>query len=569
MVTRAQAAKRKAEDDPPGPPSKSSKSSNSESGSAGSEDGLLQADGPSKVQISGTNEPEDEQQSSASEGPSEKGRENRHTQAEAEQSPPSAGNDREPPIQPSAPDAARTQQMEDARGLISQLRMVAERSSVDRGGYALRLEAEKQCQSFAEICERAMAEGIQRNVFLKFLPPEWFAQVQRLKQSIEESRKREKDFDEAVGKLTECIEAYEEATARRGDSLLGIGDCSVENKALLNKKFEDACNEMRQARLEAKRLRDRRNAQDNDEYQISTALVRTTRERLLSKGYLVPPRETATNRVESAGSQQAARAAQRSSRSADHHAASNPRPLRSRRGSNERDDGPQRTSERQNVVASLRKTANQDLEDCRACFNDAADKFEEVRAKYYGELFDFLERKRNGVEDGTRTEFDLCYYLDRSKANHDLAVAMDELDYYIIHADRAGALSVSERIRDLDDERARSYGESADDGVTRMVDDLAREAVDEWLFDDRQDDTRSEQHWPSMLPPLSEGAFWLDSLSALENRNGLAGNFEGRRKQIDDYGEVQERLRRTFAHVDPYAPRTEVELQWFEGWGGL
>lgn len=184
MVTRSQAAKRKAHSDLPAPPSKVSKPDPSKETPASQRNDRATS---SQRQTSEDRQPQKPSiplttvrgEATAEDKTSEAVKQPIHDQPKTTQPAPQPPKD-------AAGDAEEIKKQEriSARSVIRQLQIVIERRRVKRGALPLPIEAEKRHIGLRSLCERASRDGVLVNKFLKFMPAKWWQQIGVLNEAI-------------------------------------------------------------------------------------------------------------------------------------------------------------------------------------------------------------------------------------------------------------------------------------------------------------------------------------------------------------------------------------------------
>ena len=569
MVTRSQ-AKRKAEEELVGSPSKSARSSDSDSKKRTSQNdnaALNPGNGRSSgdrfdknSEFSGRGNADESAESAAVQSQKKQSMRQTATAADSEHTSDDIPEQRK--------EGSQQQQEVDehpaALEFAKHLQLIIEKRRAVGTGSTTPRQASLQMERIAHLCELASGDGIRRDMFLGIFPTQWWEDMRDLKRAMQELQDSEKLIQPYEDAFDKTSEKYLAIVAQRGAALLGEGpngpEMAKQAKLSLNQSVLNARRNYNVARNDWDIMREKRVERQAGFDQILTKALDEAEKSLEDAQYLRYWFIGQSQDAEPAQSEKSRRA-----RSSSEMPRQDERPAQ--RQSPRQQDHDERVVV-EDIVAGLRKDQRHELERTRLAYFTATEKFAAVRSKYYRKLVDFLQKKNQDAVYGTRTDFDNRYFIERNRANREVAVARDMYDFALEEADKTGALSVEQRVWAFNDEADSGRG-SGNGRLIQVLRDMINERVESWRRDEGQKEIASERHWPAMLTGLNdEEGVSLCGLSQWSEDQGRATGT--RRRLIDDWQRQQERVRKKTAFaVLPTMAGRGAELQWYEGFNGL
>jgi len=464
--------------------------------------------------------------------------------------------------------------------LVRQLQLTIERQRVVEMGDLQAIELEKHQKSIAKCCEISVKPEIRHSVFLKMFPTAWWEQMHALReQTVQLGQSKEH--------LEHSIQEAVRHTVARDTELTAIGlawlyDEPDEKKKELDDGATVTLEALHQARTQCT-LAQRAVDENVETVRVAAApILRMTEKILVDHNMLRPDVSTKglQHGVEveeppsSPGQDNYGKRRPRPRNASysqvvyDYGRPGKPEPAEDRyydpsEGSFSYNNVPRRERRQLDPLAELRREVMQRFYDASNDRYKAEANFNAVRDNYGRELADFLEAADDGQAVGTKTDFDLAYFVRRNEANRDLARCCEEEEFELKEADRTGAMSVRQRMKYLGEEynpQGPIDGFIADH---RWWETLER--VEEWRRDKSQQDIESERHWQEMLvEPVYEGKP-LNGSDDLDRHYVAIGEH---RSRIDDWQAQQEKTR---AHAESLRQRSGAaeELPWWQVCDGI
>ncbi|KAK4549527.1 hypothetical protein LTR36_006524 [Oleoguttula mirabilis] len=214
---------------------------------------------------------------------------------------------------------------------------------------------------------------------------------------------------------------------------------------------------------------------------------------------------------------------------------------------------------------SFRRQIQTDMRDqldkAQRVWSEASRAFRETRRQYSSGLREFLEICEEGGIEGTRTEFDARYFLNRGGANRRLAKAQSEYEHARKAAQTVGALPENLITSD--------FGDRSDDGY--LHDDVADHIrrtdpgiIEKWRNDERQKDIGSEAGWEAegFQHGSTDNPHTADSIAAESSYSQERYSTDRRKKLIDKWGTEQDEHRETEDGRRQKAMRADVDGAW-------
>ncbi|KAK3681942.1 hypothetical protein LTR37_020738 [Vermiconidia calcicola] len=212
----------------------------------------------------------------------------------------------------------------------------------------------------------------------------------------------------------------------------------------------------------------------------------------------------------------------------------------------------------------IRDEKGKALRDATQAWTEAEQHFDAIRDGYGERFANFLDARLKGHVSGSETDFDKSYYLDRSKASHDLSVAEDRYRFAKREAKRVGAIPRHQLTSNYGDWSDDGYDDASDYGRRHSGNELARElkieGIEKWKRDLEEEDDTGKMAKEEDRHDLESGGKSLADVSVTSLMDVAIGKH---RRRIDEWAAQQEKLRAALGPV-PIG-----DALWFQEFSGM
>ncbi|KAK3691787.1 hypothetical protein LTR37_018445 [Vermiconidia calcicola] len=474
--------------------------------------------------------------------------------------------DREDPDDGSAKAAAFQLIVREAQALFAQLVLLVEmmRCALEQGEGAD--SNEWQHLQIEKVCDLAAQPGVASNLCLSRLPGHWFTDIQRLRSMHRRTNDLEEQLRTCMDEVSRSREAFSKAVLERTEILHVAPDDDLwpatakEQGRLASQARADL------RRAEAERAALERQIVTNRKLEQSLLITAmSAAEGVLIDVDLVSAPKVIRKLLDEP-------TAEPSIPPIDNPP--QPRAAIPRRGdamnaARSTHAGPTQPEERaieppRSLNDIIREENAKALRDAAQAWTEAEQRFDAIRDGYGERFASFLDARLKGHVIGSETDFDKSYYLDRSKASHDLGVAKDRYRFARREARRVGAIPRHQLTSDYGDWSDDGYDDASDYGRRHPGNELARElkidAIEKWKRDLEVEDDTGNMVKEEDRHDLESGGKSLADVSVTSLMDVAVGKH---RTRIDKWTAHQEKLRAALG------PIPLEDALWFQEFSGM
>lgn len=387
-----------------------------------------------------------------------------------------------------------------AKSVLQRLQLIIKRWRLCDGIPLPDSQSDKQMEIFSSLCnlldQDAKTYG---NGYLRTLPFEWLRDMGALHRRLQDLQPKHGSLCDAMEGLGRCSNAFNEASSRRGNAYLCVGDCSREARLILRESVLEARKIWRIAHKAWAEARQAHKQSKDRAWSMVHHVLATAEHALVHNGYLrrwkgeesltfnqgerkdprnmaegdrgPPPTHSRYRRPNrSHDSQPGGRTTETDHR--DHirdQCGREPSP--SQRGQDEVQ------SSVPDIMDGLRRGQRENVERTMTAHDESVRRFDAVRGNYHRNLASSVEKQRRNAVRGTRTAFDHSYFLERGRSSHDVATNREPFELAAEQAGVSGAVADADRLLHHRGEAA-SQREERDDRVARMLREMADERIE-------------------------------------------------------------------------------------------